>query len=346
MKRWGVLSCWIIFISFARLPLAFGYSVSWAMEEPLDQIDFDEGQLFLAVGDGNVWVWNRDQQMIEAYNLAAGQPTDIAISLPFEAFAASVEAGSLWILSSDRTQVAGINLTTYELNGTVDISAYYEPWEYVTIVTGEGTVWIKGEETVLQIDPQTHEIIGEPIPAGEEILFATIANGELWIGSHDDGLITRLDIQTQQINAQFDLGFSVHGLAVTDTAAWVLDEHGFGVVQVDLQTNGVTARIPIDFVAANLAALNDEVWVAPAAYDGGSATDNDSFLCIDAENSQVMETVPVGGIQSSEAGYYLGLVEDGEAWAVIFDDPITRLVRLPETCQHEQVTTMPLSAVK
>lgn len=331
MKLFHALSLWIILFSGLEFHwITFRPKSTETVMPSATRIVVEEDRRLLTIGQGSAWFWNTADQVIEQIDLTTGRSTAIKIPLPFTALTGSVEAGSLWILSDHRDKVAQVDLTTYELVATIDTSAYFEPWEFVNIVTGEGTVWLKGEEMVLQIDPRTHQIQGEPIPGGEEIIVATVANGELWTGSHDDGLITRVDLQTNQINAQFELGFSVHGLAVSVNSAWVLDEHGFAVVQVDLKTNRVTSRVPIDFVGSNIAVLNDDLWVVPAARDSGRPTNNDTLLRIDVQTVQVIEEIHVGQIRSLQDGYYLVLAEDGEAWAVIFDDELTTLLRLSE----------------
>jgi streptogramin lyase len=326
-------------LSLISLMLTISLSPSASYVRSTASVSSDEGTRivmnadtgFLAIGQGSAWVWDRNDRVIEAIDLETATPTDTSIPLDFEPFigSAGVEMGSLWVLSDNRAQLARIDLTTYEVIAAIDLSAYYAKWEYVSVVTGEGTVWIRGEETVTQIDPRTNQVIGEPIPSGEEVIIATVARGELWTGSHDDGLITRIDAQTNQTTDQLIMDFSVHGLAVTGDAAWVLDEHGFAVVRVDPTTNTVTASIPIDFVASNIMAAGDDIWVAPAAQDNGP-TGNDVFVRIDSETNTIVEEVHVGVTESRRDGYYLGLYEDGEAWALIYDDERTTLVRLSE----------------
>jgi hypothetical protein len=134
-----------------------------------------EDRRLLALGQGSAWFWNPAAQVVEQVDLTTGHFTDVEIAIHFEPLTGSIESGSLWVLSNQRDQVVQIDLTTYEPMAMIDIGDYFEEWEFANLVAGEGTVWIKGEEIVLQIYPQ----IGEPIPAGEEILVAAVANGEL-----------------------------------------------------------------------------------------------------------------------------------------------------------------------
>jgi streptogramin lyase len=180
---------------------------------------------------------------------------------------------------------------------------------------GEGAIWITNQTTVIQIDPQTNQLVGEPLPAGEEIIAVALGHGTFWTGSHDDGIVARIDPLTHRVVATIDVGFSVHGLAVDEKSAWVLDEHGFAVVRINPQTNQLQERIPIDFVGANLAAGAGSVWVAPAARDNGQSTGNDGIARISADEKQVLETIYVGGVPDSE--YYSVYFAENSIWVLV-----------------------------
>jgi hypothetical protein len=289
------------------------------------RIVLSEGTTFLTIDQSIAWLWNQASRSVEQRDLSTGRISERTIPLNFEPLTASVEDGSLWICSKNRSVLARVDISTYKLVAQIDISQYFQAWEFVSIVTGEGTVWIKGEERVVQIDPTANRIYGQPIRAGEEIIVAVVAEGQLWTGSHDDGLITRIDTKTNRIVAQFEIGFSVHGLAVNRHSAWILDEHGFAVVQVSPDTNRVSSRVPIDFVASNITLAQDgSLWIAPAAYDGGKPTNNDVFVRIDTTKKVVAEKIHVGAINKRlEDAFYQGLTDSKAVWAIIIDKPTT-----------------------
>jgi hypothetical protein len=151
--------------------------------------------------------------------------------------------------------------------------------------------------------------------AGEEIIAVALGHGTLWTGSHGDGIVARVDPQTHQVVADIDTGFSVHGLAVSDESAWVLDEHGFAVVRIDHEINQLEERIPIDFIGANLAAGAGSVWVAPAARDSGASTDNDGITRIGEKETQILEVIHVGDVPASEQ--YSVYFSEGSIWVLV-----------------------------
>jgi hypothetical protein len=134
-----------------------------------------------------------------------------------------------------------------------------------------------------------------------------------------------VDAKTHEVVATIDMGFSVHGLAVSGEWAWVLDEHGFAVVRIDPQTDQPQERIPIDFIGANLAAGAGSVWVAPAARDSGTPTGNDGIARIGEEEKQILETIHVGDVPASE--YYSVYFSEGSVW-VLVNTPQASLVQI------------------
>jgi streptogramin lyase len=248
--------------------------------------------------------------------METGEGMGSPIVLDFEPREIAHGEGAVWMVSADRARLARIDPGTNEVAGEIDLRLLQIP-EHVLLLlaAGEGALWITDQTNVIQIDPQTNQIVGEPLPAGEEILAVALGHGTLWTGSHDDGIISRVDAKTHRVVAAIDMGFSVHGLAVSDEAAWVLDEHGFAVVRIDPQTNQAQERIPIDFIGASLAAGAGSVWVAPAARDSGAPTNNDGIARIGEKEKKLLDTIHVGDVPASE--YYSVYFSEGSVWVLV-----------------------------
>jgi streptogramin lyase len=248
-------------------------------------------------------------------DMETGEAVGSPIVLDFEPREITYGEGAVWVCSADHTRLARIDPQTSEVM-EIDLSSLAIPDHVLLmIIAGEDAVWITDQTHVIQIDPRTNQIIGEPLPAGEEIIAVALGHGTLWTGSHDDGIISRVDAKTHKVVATIDMGFSVHGLAVSDESAWVLDEHGFAIVRVDPQTNQLQERIPIDFIGANLTAGAGSVWVAPAARDNGSSTNNDGIARIGEKEKQILETIHVGDVPASE--YYSVYFSEGSVWVLV-----------------------------
>jgi DNA-binding beta-propeller fold protein YncE len=280
----------------------------------------------VAFGGGSIWVTDSVDPQLMRIDANTGETLDEPIILDFVPREIAYGEGAVWVCSVDRTRLARIDPQTNEVAAEIDLRSLQIP-EHVNLLlgAGEGAVWLTNQTHVIQIDPATNQIVGEPIPAGEEIITLALGHGTLWTGSHDDGIITRVDAKTHSVVATIEMPFSVHGLAVSDEFAWVLDEHGFGVVQIDPQTNRPGERVPIDFVAANLAAGADSVWVAPAALNNGQATGNDGIARIGEDEKEIMEVIRAGDAETSE--YYSVYFGEGTLW-ILVDTPQPSLLQV------------------
>lgn len=279
------------------------------------RISLPQGAWRVAFGDGSIWVTNPTEQNVLRIDMQTGR-AGVSISLDFEPREIAYGEGAVWVCSADRTRLARIHSRTNEVVANIDLHPLEIPDHvFLLLAAGEGAVWMTDQTQVIQIDPQTNRIVGQPLPAGEEIITLALGHGTLWTGSHDDGVVSRLDAKTHRVVASFDVGFSVHGLAVGDESAWVLDEHGFAIVRIDPQNNELQERIPIDFVGANLTAGAGSVWVAPAARDGGSPTGNDGIVRVSEEKKQILETIHVGDVPTSE--YYSVYFSEGSVWVLV-----------------------------
>ena len=280
------------------------------------RISLPQGAWAVAFGEGSIWVTNREEHNVLRIDMEIGEAVGIPIRLDFEPRQITYGEGAVWICSADHTRLARIDPQTDEVVAEIDLRPLAIPDHVLLLLSaGEGAVWITDQTNVIQIDPQTNQIVGQPLPAGEEIIAVDLGHGTLWTGSHDDGLISRIDAKTHVVVASFNVGFSVHGLAVSNESVWVLDEHGFAIVRIDPQTNRMQERIPIDFIGANLAAGADSVWVAPAARDSGFSTGNDGIARISEDEKRIVDTIHVGDVPASE--YYSVYFSEGSIWVLI-----------------------------
>ena len=280
----------------------------------------------VAFEDGTIWITDVVNPQLLRIDVNTGDTVGEPISLDFVPREIAYGEGAVWVCSVDRTRLARIDPQTNEVSAEIDLRSLQIPeYVYLLLAAGEGAVWLTNQTHVIQIDPATNQIVGEPIPAGEEIITVALGHGTLWVGSHDDGIITQVDAKTHSVVATIEMPFSVHGLAVSDEFAWVLDEHGFGVVQIDPQTNQLGEHVPIDFVAANLAVGAGSVWVAPAALDNGRATGNDGIIRIDEAEKEIIEVIHAGDAETSE--YYSVYFNEGILW-ILVDTPQPTLLQI------------------
>ncbi|HEX6033149.1 MAG TPA: hypothetical protein VFY83_01900 [Anaerolineales bacterium] len=301
-------------------------ALSFEQNQIRQRIPLPQGAWAVAFGDGSIWVTDRTEHAVLRLDMETGSAAGSPIALGFEPREITYGEGAIWVCSADHNRLARIDPQTNQVVTEIDLLSLEIPDHvFLLLAAGEGAVWITDQTHVIQIDPQTNQMVGQPLPAGEEIIAVGLGHGTLWTGSHDDGIVSRVDAKTHSVVASFDVGFSVHGLAVSEKSAWVLDEHGFGIVRIDPQNNELQERIAIDFIAANLTAGAGSVWVAPAARDSGSPTGNDGIARVSEEKKQILETIHVGNVPAND--YYSVYFSEGSVW-VFVNTPQASIVQI------------------
>jgi YVTN family beta-propeller protein len=142
------------------------------------------------------------------------------------------------------------------------------------MTSGNGLLWVLSGGSILRIDPQTNQLVGDPIQPGiqiEDIAFGdealwvtTVASGDLGAPSDTDA-VSRIDPKTGQVLSTVKVARAPVSLAFTPDAVWVVNfgMDGDAVVRIDPQTNQLigdpiqTGRAPI-----SLAAGEGSIWVA------------------------------------------------------------------------------------
>lgn len=101
-------------------------------------------------------------------------------------------AGALWVTSNNGT-ISEVDPRSNRVVETIRITEGGR----TTVTVGGGSVWaaeITGpgaEASVVRIDPQTAQVIGDPIDAGRNPLGLAFGAGALWVANYDDGTVTR-----------------------------------------------------------------------------------------------------------------------------------------------------------
>ena len=55
-------------------------------------------------------------------------------------------------------------------------------------------MWVAnaGDDTVTRIDPETGEVVGEPIPVGDDPTGIAVGAGAVWTANFRDGTVTKI----------------------------------------------------------------------------------------------------------------------------------------------------------
>ncbi|HEU0293378.1 MAG TPA: hypothetical protein VFR47_11620 [Anaerolineales bacterium] len=142
------------------------------------------------------------------------------------------------------------------------------------MTVGGGFLWVISGGSIVRIDPNTSQMVGEPIQPGiqiEDIAFGgdalwvtTVASGDLGAPSEEDA-VSRIDPQSGEVLATIKVSRGPMSVAFTPEAVWVVNfgMSGDTVVRIDPQTNQLagdpiqTGRAPL-----SLALEEGSLWVA------------------------------------------------------------------------------------
>lgn len=142
----------------------------------------------VAFGAGSIWVSDSVEPHILRLDALTGKAMSSPIPLGFVPREIAYGEGAIWVVSLDRSRLARIDPRTNEVVAEVDLRPLQIPDHvHLLLAAGEGAVWITDQTSVIQIDPMTNQIVGQPLPAGEEIIAVALGHGTLWTGSHDEG---------------------------------------------------------------------------------------------------------------------------------------------------------------
>src|SRR6266498_2403849 len=177
------------------------------------------------------------------------------------------------------------------------ISATLEVPSPSNMTSGDGLLWVISGSSILRVDPQTNQSIGDPLQPGiqmEDIAFGdgvlwvtTVASGDLGRSSDTDA-VSRVDPKTGKVLSTVKVPRAPMSVAFTPEAVWVVNfgMDGDTVIRIDPHTNQLigepiqTGRAPL-----SLAVGEGSVWVAN--HDAHTVTR------IDLSTNQVLANITV-----------------------------------------------------
>jgi YVTN family beta-propeller protein len=201
----------------------------------------------IAVGEGSVWVTNRDDGTVSRIDPVTNESTTIKVgSAPY---LIAVGEGSVWAVNRLSRSVSRIDPGTDRVVATIDLSG---PGFPSSIVVGEGGVWVAvtagfdpsiDPPAIHRIDPRTNRVVAS-IELGEVAAWPVLTSGEgaVWaIGYY--GLLLRIDPGTNLKRRVATLGISGAAITFADGALWIAGAHG-GILRVDPATGSIEATVP------------------------------------------------------------------------------------------------------
>jgi YVTN family beta-propeller protein len=255
----------------------------------------------IAVGEGSVWVGNRDDHTLLRIDPSSREVAR-TIGLSVEPTEVSVGAGSVWVASKPANAVLRVDPDVDDVVATITLpegSGVCCPPE---IAVGERAVWVSHFGALSRIDPATNAVT-----TNRAANVSAVAYGDhsFWVltGTEAD-VIGRIDPRTGAVVDSISLKSvgrpgGAGWVAAGESAVWTATHYSETLWKLDPLGGRITASVPLGRRVGGVAAGDGAVWVA--------GTDG-TLLRIDPESASVVKTIPLGVFPA----YLWGSVAVGE----------------------------------
>jgi YVTN family beta-propeller protein len=239
----------------------------------------------IAVGEGAVWVTDRDDNTLSRIDLE----TRAVKAVPVDPSPMGVATGDgvVWVASSygAGTSLLSIEPTTLGITSTSRVPSG-------PVAVGDGTVWTGGNLVLAHWAPRL-AYLGEIAVlnlgysrTADPTEGLAVGEGAVWVANAALKKVLRIDLEAKQVVAEIELGFAPSDVAAGLGGVWVSDGTGNSVVRIDPATNRVRQTIRVGRRPFSLAVGDGAVWVANSR-DG-------TVSRIDPERGTVVSTISVG----------------------------------------------------
>ena len=166
------------------------------------------------------------------------------------------------------------------------------------MAVGDGSLWVIAGNSIVQIDPQTDQVVGKPIPVdvprtaileaivvGDDAVWVSIVNGGNIGVPNDIDSVVRIDPQTGETVARIKVRRAPASLAYTPGIVWVANWGAHLISRIDAKTNQLAGEPFRTGAAPYSIALGDEsLWIVN--HDDGTVTR------LDPETNQIIADIP------------------------------------------------------
>ena len=264
-----------------------------------------------AVGEGSVWVGNRDDNTLLRVDPRSLDVHTIGLSAaPFDI---EVTAGSVWILS-DRALLRvdpGIN----DVVDTIPLPRAIGSGSWSEMEVGAKTVFVcnchGGPGSVIRIDPATTSVESVRRSAVRSIAYG---EGALWALTGELDTIDQIDPKTNAVIATIPLGRIGetsgwhYRMTTREGAIWVLAPASLW--KIDSTTKRFVGSVPLEHSeeGGNVLAGDGAVWVA---------TSGGTVLHVDPNSQTVAKAIPLGTLIYPANPWDTLAVGEGSVWVAV-----------------------------
>jgi DNA-binding SARP family transcriptional activator len=265
-----------------------------------------------AVGEGSVWVGNRDDNTLLRID---SRSLDVVRTIGLGVAPTDVEvgAGSIWVLS-DRA-VLRVDPALNDVVDTIPLpgGSGLQRWSHLEV--GANAVFVCAcagpPGPAIRIDAATRSV--EPVRSPPVWMIA-FGEGALWALTGELDTIERIDPKTSAAVETIPLGRigETHGwryrMAVGEGAIWVLAPASLW--RIDSTTERFVGSVPLDRSeeGSSVATGNGAVWIA---------TSEGIVLRVDSDTQTVAKATPLGTLIYPADAWDALVVGDGSVWVAV-----------------------------
>jgi YVTN family beta-propeller protein len=124
-------------------------------------------------------------------------------------------------------------------------------------------VWVSNSRgnSLVRIDTDTDEPLGEPIPVGTNPDEVEARDGVVWVANTDDATVTRLEESDPGASKEFAVGQGPEGLSLGKSSLWVANGDSDSVTRIDLISGTPQPPIQVGKKPIGILAGKNFVWV-------------------------------------------------------------------------------------
>jgi streptogramin lyase len=250
-------------------------------------------QAALASATQSVWVACRDAGTLERLSVSTGRPTAKVHLARFRPWALATGYGSLWAIDREQSTLLRLDPATGRIRRRIAV-----PGLPVYAWAGAGSIWLGLEDgsNVVRVDPATAR--ARLLPAGDGASGFATDGTSVWIVSHRDNSLTRVDVRSG-MSTRLASGISPVDTTAAERVAFAagslwITGRGLDLLRVDPATGQVTGTTDIGPAGIEVVSASSRIVVSAATARGARRGDPilGAIVTVDARTGQVTHSVP------------------------------------------------------
>jgi streptogramin lyase len=266
--------------------------------------------------DGSLWAGCRGRGTLHRVNPTTGETRAILRVGNASPYAIAAGLGAVW--SAERGPVVSrIDLRTGRAVPAFSGTGFSYVW------AAAGSVWAHDDDArrLIRYDPSARRVVAQ-LPTGDGASALVEQGGLIWIVSHRDGTLQRIDPAANSITTLAKLpGDAPERMVFAAGSLWVTGR-GTDLLRIDPATGAVQARIEIGAGGIDVRAAAGSIWVATPTVEDDLRGNPflDRVLRVDPTTNAIVETlrssgrVTVNGTAVTGAAFWIADTEHGRLY--------------------------------